>query len=105
MGGSKEEKFDHPTQKPVELMRRPLLNHTKRGELVYDPFLGSGTTLAASEATDRVCYSLELDPKYCDVSVLRWQTQSGKKATLEGDGRTFDEIARERVPTSEAVRE
>ena len=50
MGGSDEEKFDHPTQKPVELMRRPILNHTKPGELVYDPFLGSGTTLAAAEA-------------------------------------------------------
>ena len=49
MGGSNEEKFDHPTQKPVELMRRPILNHTKRGELVYEPFLGSGTTLAAAE--------------------------------------------------------
>jgi DNA modification methylase len=96
MGGSKEEKFDHPTQKPVELMRRPILNHTKRGELIYEPFLGSGTTLAAAEATDRICYALELDPKYCDVSVLRWQTQSGKKATLEGDGRTFEEIAQER---------
>src|SRR6478736_8923133 len=96
MGGSKEEKYDHPTQKPVELMRRPILNHTKRGELIYEPFLGSGTTLAAAEATDRVCYGLELDPKYVDVSVLRWQTQSGKKANLEGDGRTFDEIAQER---------
>ena len=98
MGGSKEEKFDHPTQKPVELMRRPILNHTKRGELVYDPFLGSGTTLAAAETIDRVCYGLELDPKYCDVSVLRWQQQSGKKAVLDGDGRTFAEISAERVP-------
>jgi DNA modification methylase len=97
MGGSKEEKFDHPTQKPVELMRRPILNHTKRGELVYDPFLGSGTTLAASQATDRICYAIELDPKYVDVSVLRWQTQSGKKATLEGDGRTFDDVAQDRL--------
>ncbi len=97
MGGSKEEKFDHPTQKPVELMRRPILNHTKRGELIYDPFLGSGTTLAASQATDRVCYGIELDPKYVDVTVLRWQTQSGKKATLDGDGRTFDEITQERL--------
>jgi DNA modification methylase len=96
MGGSDEEKFDHPTQKPVELMRRPILNHTKRGELIYEPFLGSGTTLAAAEATDRVCYGLELDPKYVDVSVLRWQQQSGKKATLEGDGRAFEEIAQER---------
>jgi DNA modification methylase len=97
MGRSKEEKFDHPTQKPVELMRRPILNHTKRGELVYEPFLGSGTTLAAAEITDRVCFGLELDPKYVDVVVLRWQTLSGNKARLEGDGRTFDEVARERL--------
>ncbi|MGH9593284.1 MAG: DNA modification methylase, partial [Bryobacteraceae bacterium] len=96
MGGSDEEKYDHPTQKPVELMRRPILNHLRRGELVYDPFLGSGTTLAAAELTERVCYGLELDPKYVDVVVLRWQQLSGKKATLEGDGRTFEEVARER---------
>jgi DNA modification methylase len=51
-----EEKYDHPTQKPVDLMRRPLLNHTKRGESVYEPFLGSGTTLAAAEVTERVCW-------------------------------------------------
>jgi DNA modification methylase len=100
MGGSGEEKFDHPTQKPVELMRRPILNHTKRGELVYEPFLGSGTTLAAAEVTGRICYGIELDPKYCDVSVLRWQRQSGKKATLEGDGRTFDEISQVRKETA-----
>jgi DNA modification methylase len=96
MGGSDEEKYDHPTQKPLELMRRPILNHTKRGELVYEPFLGSGTTLAAAEATERVCYGIELDPKFCDVAVLRWQQVSGKKATLEGDGRTFDEISQVR---------
>ena len=92
MGGSDEEKFDHPTQKPVELMRRPILNHTKLGELVYDPFLGSGTTLAAADVTQRVCCGLELDPKYADVVVERWQGLTGKKATLEGDGRTFDAI-------------
>ena len=74
MGGSDEEKFDHPTQKPVDLMRRPILNHTKRGELVYEPFLGSGTTLAAAELTQRVCYGIELDPKYVDVVVRRWET-------------------------------
>src|SRR5580658_4089954 len=96
MGGSGEEKHDHPTQKPVELMRRPILNHLKRGELVYDPFLGSGTTLAAAEVTGRVCYGIELDPKYIDVIVQRWQSMSGKQATLEGDGRTFDEISKER---------
>ena len=96
-GGSKEEKFDHPTQKPVELMRKPILNHTKPGELVYDPFLGSGTTLAAAEVTKRVCYGLELDPRYADVVIERWQGLSGKKATLEGDGRTFEAIAKDRM--------
>jgi DNA modification methylase len=96
MGGSDEEKHDHPTQKPVELMRRPILNHLKRGELVYDPFLGSGTTLAAAELTERVCFGLELGPKYVDVIVQRWQTLSGKKAKLEGDGSTFEELSRER---------
>ena len=97
MGGSEEEKFDHPTQKPVDLMRRPILNHTKPGELVYEPFLGSGTTLAAAEVTQRVCYGLELDPKYADVVVQRWQALSHKKATLEGDGRTFEAVAGERM--------
>jgi DNA modification methylase len=77
-------------------MRRPILNHTKRGELVYDAFLGSGTTLAAAELTERVCLGLELDPKYIDVAVTRWQTLAGKQATLDGDGRMFDEIAEER---------
>jgi len=96
MGGSDEEKFDHPTQKPVELMRRPILNHTKRKELVYDPFLGSGTTLAAAELTGRVCLGIELDPKFVDVAVTRWRTLTGKQATLEGDGRTFAEVARKR---------
>src|SRR5450432_1487126 len=97
MDGSDEEKWDHPTQKPVELMRRPILNHLRRGELVYDPFLGSGTTLAAVELTERVCYGIELDPKYIDVVVQRWQTLSSKGATLQGDGRTFAEIKAERA--------
>src|SRR5258708_170849 len=96
MGGSDEDKFDHPTQKPIELMRRPILNHLRRGELVYDPFLGSGTTLAAAELTERFCYGLELDPKYVDVVVARWQQLAGKEATLDGDGRSFDEVALER---------
>jgi DNA modification methylase len=96
MGGSDEDKYDHPTQKPVELMRRPILNHLRRGELVYDPFLGSGTTLAAAELTQRICYGLELDPKYADVIVQRWQQLTGKQATLDGDARKFDEIAQGR---------
>jgi len=90
MGGSDEEKYDHPTQKPVELMRRPLLNHLRRGGLIYDPFLGSGTSVAAAELTDRVCCGMELDPKYVDVIVQRWQDLSGKQARLDGHGATFE---------------
>src|SRR5579871_4880715 len=96
MGGSDEDKYDHPTQKPIELMRRPILNHLRRGELVYEPFLGSGTTLAAAELTERVRCGLELDPKYVDVVVQRWQSLSGKNATLEADGRSFEEVAQTR---------
>ena len=96
MGGSREDKFDHPTQKPLELMRRPILNHLRLGESVYDPFLGSGTTLAAAELSKRVCYGIEIDPKYVDVVIRRWQALSRKEATLDGDGRRFAEIARER---------
>ncbi len=99
MGGSEEDKYDHPTQKPVELMRRPILNHLRRGELVYEPFLGSGTTLAAAELTERVCYGIELDPKYVDVVIQRWQGLTGKKAVLDGDGRSFDAIGAERRGT------
>ena len=88
-GGSKEEKFDHPTQKPVELM--------KRGEAVYDPFLGSGTTLIAAEMTERKCYGVELDPKFADVIVQRWQAFAQGQATLEVDGRTFEEVKAERL--------
>jgi DNA modification methylase len=97
MGGSDEEKFDHPTQKPMELMRRPILNHTLPGESCYDPFLGSGTTLIAAEQTGRGCFGVELDQKYVDVIIRRWQAYTGKQAVLDGDGRTFDEIAEERI--------
>ncbi len=92
MGSSDEEKYDHPTQKPVELMRRPILNHTKRGELVYEPFLGSGTTLAAAELTGRICCGIELDPKYVDVVVMRWQQLTGKQATHAVTGEPFPEM-------------
>ena len=80
---------EHPTQKPVGLYERPIKNHTQRGDLVYDPFLGSGTALIAAEGLGRVCYGVELEPRYCDVIVRRWETLTGKTATLEGasDGR------------------
>ena len=92
MGGSKEigdDKQDHPTQKPVELMRKPILNHTKPGEIVYEPFLGSGTTLIAAEKSGRLARLIELDPKYVDVIVRRWQEWAGKQATRESDGALF----------------
>ena len=77
-------------------MRRPILNHLRRAEVVFDPFLGSGTTLAAAELTEPVCYGMELDTKYVYVIVQRWQGLSGKKAKLDGDGRRFEEVAAER---------
>ena len=73
----------HPTQKPVELFRRPILNHLTGGAVCYEPFGGSGSQFIAAEATGRVCYGLELDPGYCDVIVSRWEKLTGKKATLE----------------------
>ena len=63
---------------------------------MYDPFLGSGTTLAAAELNERVCYGIELDPKYVDVIVQRWQALAGKPATIEAEGLTFEEVAQER---------
>jgi DNA modification methylase len=75
----------HGTQKPVECMRRPIENNSSPGQLVYDPFLGSGTTLIAAEQTGRVCYGMEIDPRYCDVIVRRWEEFTGKKAVLDGD--------------------
>ena len=79
-------------------MRRPILNHIKRGDVVYDPFLGCGTTLMAAELTERICYGMEMDPKYCDVIVQRWQQFTGKEAILDGTERSFDDIAAERAP-------
>lgn len=70
----------HGTQKPIECMARPIRNH--EGD-VYDPFLGSDTTLIACEQLNRICYGMEIDPVYCDVIVKRWETLTGKKAVLD----------------------
>lgn len=85
----------HGTQKPVECMRRSILNNTSPGQAVYDPFLGSGTTLIAAEATGRVLLGVELDPLYVDVAIRRWQAFSGKAAMRESDGIEFDQLASE----------
>ena len=99
IGGSRDEAITgHGTQKPVELMRRPILNHTQRGGAIYDPFLGSGTTLIAAELTERVCCGLDIDQRYVDVIVKRWQQLTGRSAVLEADNRAFDQVAAERMP-------
>jgi site-specific DNA-methyltransferase (adenine-specific) len=84
---------EHPTMKPVALFEYQLLNNTKGGDIVLDSFGGSGTTMIAAEKNGRLSRLMELDPKYCDVIVKRWQEFTGKAATLEGDGRTFSEIS------------
>jgi len=82
----------HGTQKPVECMRRPILNNSSLSQAVYEPFMGSGTTLIAAETTGRVCYGIELNPAYVDVAVERWQQFTGKDAVLSGSGETFNKI-------------
>lgn len=72
---------EHPTMKPVALVERALMNSTLQGEIVADPFCGSGTTLIAAEQTDRIARVVELDPRYCDVIVARWETLTQRKAT------------------------
>lgn len=83
----------HGTQKPVECMRRPIVNNSERGDLVYEPFAGSGSTIIAAESIGRRCLGMEIDPRYCDVIVERWQGITGRHASLGDDGRTFEEIA------------
>jgi site-specific DNA-methyltransferase (adenine-specific) len=82
---------EHPTMKPVGLLSKMISNSTKMGDLIFDPFLGSGTTLIAAEQLGRKCYGMELSPQYCDVIVKRWQTLTGKQAVRESDGTTFDQ--------------
>jgi DNA modification methylase len=101
--GGQDTETVHGTQKPVECMRRPMLNNTEPGQTIYEPFLGSGTSLIAAQTCGRACYAVEIDPRYVDVAVRRWQAFTGKAATLEADGRRFDVIAgeRQREPATE----
>jgi DNA modification methylase len=77
---------EHPTVKPVELLRRPIEYHTKVGELIYEPFCGSGTAIIAAQLTGRRCRAIELSPAYCDVAVRRWEAFSGRQAICDGSG-------------------
>jgi DNA modification methylase len=91
-----EAKNNHSTQKPVELMRRPIVNHSHPEQAVYEPFCGSGSTIIAAETTARACYAMDIDPAYVDVAVLRWQSYTGQAAILDGSSQTFEEIGRRR---------
>lgn len=81
----------HATPKPVALWDKPIANHTRCGEVLYESFSGSGTQIIAAERSQRRCFAIEIDPSYVDCGVLRWQKHTGEKAVLEGDGRTFEE--------------
>lgn len=86
----------HPTVKPVAMVADAIMDCSARGDIILDGFLGSGTTLIAAERTGRVCYGLELDPKYVDTSIRRWQAFTGKTAVHLQSGRTFNELEREK---------
>ncbi len=80
MAGSEEQKQDHPAQKPVVLFETPIRNHLRAGAAVYDPFIGSGTCLVAAETLGRRCYGMEIDPRYVQLTIERWQGLTGQTA-------------------------
>ena len=98
-GGHKAEQDDfelHPTVKPAHLVRDAILDVTALGDVVLDPFLGSGTTILAAELSRRICVGLELSPIYVDVAVRRWERMTGRPALHAVTGQTFSEISEER---------
>jgi DNA modification methylase len=93
----------HPTMKPVALVERAVRNSSKTRDIVLDPFGGSGSTLIACERAGRHGRLVELDPRYCDVIVQRWQEWAGEQATLEGNGQGFEAIAAHRSDVSDRL--
>jgi DNA modification methylase len=91
-----EQTWGHGAQKPIQCMRRPIDNNSRPGQAIYDPFLGSGTSLIAAEMTGRICYGLELNPPYVDVIVRRWQVFTGRTARHQASRLSFDECAERR---------
>lgn len=87
----------HPTVKPVSMCEDAIVDLTNRGDIVLDPFLGSGSTLIAAQRTGRRCFAIELDPLYVDVAVRRYQSAFGKSAVLEATGESFDVLSRRRL--------
>jgi DNA modification methylase len=95
----------HPTVKPVEMCVDALLDLTNRGDIVLDPFLGSGSTLIAAETVGRRAFGIELDPRYVDVAVKRYQDKFGKPVTLESTGQTYEELAKHRCVGKDGTEE
>src|SRR5262249_3082711 len=89
----REQSWGHGTQKPVECMRRPIVNNSRPGQAIYDPFLGSGTSLIAAEMTGRACCGGELNPAHVDAVVQRWQAFTGRAAMHHASGQSFGERA------------
>jgi DNA modification methylase len=89
----------HPTVKPVALIADAMRDCSRRGDIVLDPFMGSGTTIVAAERVGRRAYGLEIDPLYVDVAVRRWQAYTRRDAVLKSTGETFDEVAAVRDET------
>lgn len=77
---SEIESDEHPTSKPVKIFGIPMAHHTKPDELCYEPFAGSGSQIIAAEQLGRRCFAMEISPQYCDVSIRRWESATGKKA-------------------------
>jgi DNA modification methylase len=90
----------HPTVKPVALLADAILDVTHRGDVVLDPFLGSGSTLMAAERTARACCGLELEPRYVDVALRRWMAATGEPPRLAPSGEPFDRVADARLATA-----
>ena len=88
--------INHPARFPVEFPEGYILAMTDENEVIYEPFTGSGTTIIASQKNNRKCYGMELDEKYCDVIIKRWEQYTGKKATIESSGQTYEELKQER---------
>jgi DNA modification methylase len=92
-----EDRHGHATPKPVAMMQRAVKSSSRPGDVVAEPFGGTGSTLMACESTGRACHTMELQPQYVDVIVRRWQAHTGREATLESTGQTFDQVAAARA--------
>lgn len=91
-----DERYEHATPKPCDLVERVMKSSARENELAVEPFIGSGSTLIGAHKSQRRLFGMEIEPRWVDVTVRRWQSYSGLKAVLEGDGRTFEEVESER---------